>query len=251
MKKYLLLALLFLQTPVWATWSLVQVKGSGAGVCNGVTTCSVTVTSTGAGHLLVAGLLDSGTGNTISSVTSAACTSGWTHAPNSAASGTGDGSSDLFYCLNSASGQTSITVTPANSMTGDAIIWESSSTLGNIALDSGTTPSQHVSDTTCTSCAGVVLTLSGNNNFVAALSACGGTCSGLSGTGFTNDLSNPSGDGVGHGITSGSLTAPATWTQTSGTLVGSAAAFQESSGGASTPGTDKRIKLETIDPGVF
>jgi hypothetical protein len=232
MRKLLYLLPLLLCSPCWATWTLTQVKGSSA--CSG-TTCAVTVTSTGSGHLLVAGMI---TGNTaadaISLVTAAACAGSWVHCSNCSIGQSGDGTSDFSYCTNSASGQTSITITITNTCSAGCLgfIWEASSSLGTIAIDSGATPSGTKNDTTCTSCAGVSLTLSGNNDFIAALAPCGGTCSGLAGTGWTNDLTNPSGDGAAHGITSGTQTAPATWTQTSATLICSAIAFQESSGGA-------------------
>jgi hypothetical protein len=129
------------------------------------------------------------------------------------------------------------------------IIWEASSSLGNIAVDAGATPSSNRSDAACTSCTGVALTLSGNNDFIAATAPCGDTCTGLTGTGWTNDLSNPGSDGVGHGITSGSQNAPATWTQSSSaTLVCSAAAFQETASGGAAAGFSKRKKLAKLDP---
>lgn len=194
----------------------------------------MTVTSTAAGNLLVAGLLSSGNAVTISSVTAGACTSTWTHAPNTATSSAANGSADLYYCTNSASGQTSITITGSGTI-GVGVIWEAHSTAGSIAIDSGSTPSSSNAPVSCTSCNGTSLTLSGNNDFIAALATCGQTCSGLTGTGWTNDLSNPTGDGVAHGITSGSQTAPATWTQApSGGMNVNAAAFQEA-GGAPTP----------------
>lgn len=218
----LILALLLFCSPAFATWTLTQVKDTTT--CNG-TTCAVTVTSTGSAHLLVAGILPQTTSTTITGVTAGACTGSWTHAASTNTTGV-----DLYYCLNSVSGQTSITITGSGSIgtgAGIAIIWEAASSLGTIAVDSGATPSGIKSDTTCTACAGVTLTLSGNNDFIAGLANCGGTCSNLVGTGFTNDLSNPGSDGVMHGITSASLTAPTTWTQTSGTLICNAAAFQE------------------------
>jgi hypothetical protein len=229
----LILCLALLCSPAWATWTLTQVKDKTA--CSG-TTCAVTVTSTGAGHLLIAGFSDSTSHvQTISSVTAGACAGSWVHCPNCAINATGDGSIDFSYCTNSASGITSITITTSLTMgTGIGVIWEASSSLGTIAIDSGAAPSGTKTDTTCTSCAGVSLTLSGNNDFIAALSANGGAGTGLTGTGWTNDLANPSGDGVAHGITSGSQTAPATWTQSSGTLLGNAIAFQETSGGGAT-----------------
>lgn len=229
MKILLSLLLLLCATPANATWTLVQVKDNNAS-CNA--SCPVTVTATAAGNLLVAGVIAANTGITISSV-SGGCTGAWTHATNTAVSGAGDGSSDLFYCLNSSAGATTITLTLSSGPSGPGIVWEAHSSVGSIAVDSGATPSGAKTDASCTSCAGTSLTLSGNNDFIVALAACGSSCSGLTGTGWTNDLANPIGDGIGHGITTGSLTAPATWTQSpAGTLVSNAAAFQEGSGGA-------------------
>lgn len=234
LRSLLLLSILALiPASARATWTLTQVTNATG--CS--SPCVVTVTSTGAGHLLVAGILDVNTNTVITAVTAGACSATWTHAPNTAIGAGGDGSVDLYYCLNSTSGITSISIT-AGICGGSCIgvIWEASSSLGSIALDTGATPSGNQNDTVnCTSCSGTSLTLSGNNNFVVGLAACGGSCSGLTGTGWTNDLSNPSGDGVGHGITSGSQTAPTTWTQgPTNTLICNAAAFQESSG-AVTP----------------
>lgn len=231
MRKLLLLSIILLLLPlqVHATWTLTQVKGAAGGNCT--SPCTITVTSTGAGHLLVVGIIDNRTGITIASVSAGACVSTWTHVPNSTGSNTGDGSTDLYYCTNSASAQTTITITESSSSTTSCtpVIWEASSSLGGIALDSGANPSNTVTDSVnCTSCAGVALTLSGNNNFVVGIAACGQSCSNLTGTGWTNDLGNPQSDGIGHGITSGSQTAPTTWVQApTGTLLASAAAFQE------------------------
>jgi hypothetical protein len=229
MKRLLPLLLLLCATPAHATWTLVQVKDNTAS-CNA--SCPVTVTATAAGNLLVAGVIAANTGITISSV-SGGCAGTWTRAASTAVSGAGDGSSELFYCLNSSAAATTVTLTLSGSPNGLGVVWEAHSTNGSIAVDSGATPSGTKTDTSCTSCAGTALTLSGNNDFIAALAPCGSSCTGLTGTGWTNDLANASGDGIGHGITTGSLTAPATWTQSpAGTLVSNAAAFQEGSGGA-------------------
>jgi hypothetical protein len=231
MVKQLILCLAVFCSPAWATWTLTQVKDTTT-CAQASATCAVTVTSTTAGHALIAGYLTGGNKVAISSVTAGSCAATWTHCPTCSASTIG---ADLFYCTNATSGTTSITITLASAPTGGAwiaVIWEAASSNGSIALDSGATPSNNKADTTCTACAGASLTLGGNNDFIAAIGACGGTCSALTGTGFTNDLSNPSGDGIGHGITSGSVVAPATWTQTSGTLGAIALALQEGTGGA-------------------
>lgn len=249
-KRLLQLALLLVGlawcVPAHATWTLVQVKDNTA--CTSGTTCAVTVTSTGANNLLVAAVQNFGT-ISISSVTAAACSTTWTHVTNGQVFVSGVGSVDMYYCLKSNSGQTSITITTGGFATnGVGIIWEASSSLGTIAVDSGATPSGNVTDATCTSCAGVSLTLSGNNDFTAAVAGCGGTCSAASGTGWTNDLSNPNGNGIAHGLnTTGNITAPATWTQTSGQLVSAAIALQESSGGGgAASGVSKLRKLERL-----
>ena len=234
--------------PAHATWSLVQVKDNTA--CTSGTTCAVAVTSTGAGNLLVAGVQNFAT-TSISSVTAGACATTWTHAPSGNLFVSGVGAVDLYYCTQSNSAQTSITITVGSAFgtNGVGIIWEASSSLGSIAIDSGATPSGNKNDsTTCTSCAGVALTLSGNNNFTAAVAACGGTCSAVTGAGWTNDLANPNGNGIAHGLnTTGSITAPATWTQTSSTLVCDAISFQEASGGGgAASGITKLRKLERL-----
>lgn len=228
------------------TWTLVQVKDNVT--CTSGTTCAVTVTSTGSGNLLVAGVMNFGA-QTVSSVTAGACSGAWTTPSPSAAFSSGIGSVDMKYCLSSVAAQTSITITGGSAFgtNGVGVIWEFSSNVGSIARDSGATPSGTKSDTTCTACAGVTLTLSGNNNATALLAACGGTCSALTGTGCTNDLANPNGNAIGHCInTTGNLTAPTTWTMTSETLGASAAAFQETAAGASSGFLSKYRKLEHL-----
>jgi hypothetical protein len=59
-------------------------------------------------------------------VTSGACNVAWAHATNTAVSFTGNGSSDIYYCTDSVSGQTSITVTVSGTGWtggGAAVIW--------------------------------------------------------------------------------------------------------------------------------
>lgn len=247
LKRALPAIIVLLASPCWATWTLVQVKSNTTSTGS---SGAVTVSSTGSSNLLVAGLI-SGANISISSVSAAACSSTWTHAANTNNFVTGSGSVDLYYCLSSASGQTSITITASGSAGAGSVwaIWEVSSTLGSIAVDSGTTASQHVSDGTCSACAGVALNLSGNSDFIAAIASCGNTCSGVTGAGFSNDLSNPSGDVVAHATlsTSGAVTAPATFTQPSSTLTGAAAAFQESSSGAVPVVLGKRTRYEKFE----
>lgn len=218
------------------TWTLAQVKTA---VCS-ATPCSVTITAATGGNLLVANLLNDTTTSTISSVTAGACNVAWVISAATAMTQTGDGSGEFAYCLNAVAGTTAVAISMSTGCAASSCsttIWEASSSTGSIALDTGATPAGKVSDTTCTSCAGAALSLSANNKFIAVSAAAGNTCTGLTGTGFTNDFTSL-GDCQGHGIniaTSGTVTSPATWTQGSGTLIGNAIAFQEAAGaGAST-----------------
>ncbi|SRR5579884_409144 len=216
--------------PAWATWSLTQVNGSSSCGASS-TTCTVTLSSTGAGHLLVAAVITSkSTTDPITAVTSALCASTWVHCPSCSAASSGPGSVDAYYCLNSAAGQTSgtFTITSSTGSSWIAVIFEAAAT-GAIALDSGATPdATKVDSTNCTSCAAPSLTLSGNNDFIVSVAGCGSTCTGVSGAGWTNDLSNPDGDAIAHGLNVTSM--GLTWTQSSSsTLVTTAIAFQESS----------------------
>jgi hypothetical protein len=77
------------------------------------------------------------------------------------------------------------------------------------------------------------------------MSICVNGCTAVTGTGWTFDT-GVSGQGFAHGITSGSQTAPATWTQTSGAIKCNAAAFQEASGAAPVVSPSKRSKLTKL-----
>lgn len=225
----ILLAALAWCVPIHATWTHTQVKSNNA--CNSGTTCAVTVTSTGAGHLGVAGLIH-GTSRTISSVDSTTCNTTWTHAPNANLFVTGAGAVDLYYCTNLVGSKTTITITASGTLaSGTGVFWEAASGLGTIAINSGATPSGNKNDAACTSCAGVGLTLSANNAYTVSLAIGGQPLSGLTGTSWVNDLANPNGNGAGHAPnTTGNMTAPTTWTQSSSAVAAvDAASFEETS----------------------
>jgi hypothetical protein len=205
-------------------WTKIQVAHIAAG-CT-VSPCVVTLASTGANHALIMATL-SNAASTTGAPPAGACNVAWIHGPNAPAAGSGN-TLDAYYCPQSVSGVTSFSQ-PITSFTGgtvDVIVWEAAPPLPTIAIDSGANPANKVADATCTSCAGVPLTLSGNANFIIVLSGGTANVSGLTGTGFTYDGGSNFGDSFGSGITTGSLTAPATWTATSGTLEAYALALQ-------------------------
>ena len=206
-------------------WTLTQVKHIAAG-CT-ASPCVVTLASTGANHLLVVGLTSNSATAALGAPPAAACAVSWVHGPNAPNTAAGN-ADDAYYCLQSNSGITSFSQPVTGTLnTTDICVWEAALSLTAMALDTGAVPAQQASDATCTACAGVPLTLSGNADFIVVMSSGGGGVSNLTGTGFTLDFTTSFGDGFGHGLTTGSLTAPATWTASSGTQAPYAIAFQE------------------------
>src|SRR5579871_1271764 len=130
-----LLCALLIAAPASATITLTQVKANSA--CSGAgTTCAVSVTSTGAGHALFAGMIGGDTTtNPLTGVTAGACSGSWVHCPNCSA-GAAAGSVDGFYCLSATGGSTTITLTRTNTNGNGwiAIIFEVQTTLSGFAL---------------------------------------------------------------------------------------------------------------------
>lgn len=217
----------FCALPAHATFTLVQVKSL-------LTICSpacggVTVTSTGAGHTLVVGVV-MGSQQTIVSATGGTFTLCGVGCQN------GDATSswtDMAYTLNATGGTTSVVVTLNNNASGVVVtVWELSST-ATITKDSGASVLQ---TTNCTSCTGVAPSISGTNDVVLTIAACGGTCSAI--TTYAADPATPwtAGDGAAHLINTTSGTAPS-WTQSPTSHMAIAAmAFLDAGGASPTRG---------------
>jgi hypothetical protein len=225
MKRILLtlLAVCGLCLPASATFTLVQSKTATTSCAN---VCSaVTVTSTGAGHLIVVGTSNQQNQHI------ASISGGGTYTLCGTSCQKGDSTSgwvDMAYTLSSTSGATSITLTMAGASNVIIYVWEFSST-ATITFD----VANSVSDTTnCTSCAGSGATgLTGTNDAMTEIVSCGGTCSAV-GTPYT--ATSPTfqgGDGGAHLLNSTSTAAP-TWTQSpTSHLVTAVMAFKDASGG--------------------
>lgn len=222
MVRKLLAILLCLCQPSWATWAVVNSAINAA--CTG-TSCAITVTSTGAGHLLliIAGMTGTA-GSSISSVTSG-CTSAWIHCPNCNGLDTTAGGTDAYYCLNSAAGVTTITMTTASTggFNSGAEV-EFSSSIGNFYYDTSGNRDQ---STAGTSVAGVTLAPSGKNDVVIQAATCTSNTTAVTpippwGAPFVD----PNGNGVTGSTNTVSGVAP-TWTQASGTDALMAIAFAE------------------------
>ena len=222
--------MLLISTRLWATWSLTQVKGNGSCAGNN-STCSVTVTSTGSGHVLFVGVIVPRT----ATITSASGGGTYTLCGTTCRNGnTTTGFTDGAYVLSSTSGVTSISATVSTTFGGGStwvtFVLELSTDSGPALFD---TSNNNLVTTNCTSCTGTALTLGGTNDAIVTWASCGGTCSGI--TTYTNDLANPSGDGVAHLLNTASGTAP-NWSQSpSSNLTSAAIAFKETSAPASQP----------------
>jgi hypothetical protein len=220
--KKTLSILLCLTEPSWATWSLVQSKFTNA---PGSGTCAVTTASTGAGNVLVATAGMTTTGATISSMTNG-CAGTWTHCTNCAGSDAATLSSDIYYCLNSASGVTSITVNSATTMT-QCSIYEFSTTNGPALYDTSNNR-DHTPSTS--SFPGVSLTLNGSNDVIVQADECSGSISAVSGNGFAENpgFSSIGANGIAFSSNTTSGGAP-TWTSGGSTDAQSALAIKETS----------------------
>jgi hypothetical protein len=225
MRKLLFLFLpLLLAIPTRATWNATtQFKSNTA--CSGGS-CAVTVTSTGAGHIIVVGTMT--TNNvTISSISGGGT---YTHCSNCATGDATSGWVDMSYTASSTSGATTITANMSanGGSTWVAVVWEESSTLA-FSFDAS---NNHDDTANCTSCTGTSLTLTGSNDAIFTIASCGGTCSAI--TTYTSDGSFPGGDGSAHLYNTNSGTAP-TWTQSpTSHLATCAVSFKEASASAPT-----------------
>ena len=146
-----------------ATFTFVQVA-TGTFCAGGSTSCSVTVTSTGAGHLgYIFSQYSNATALTITSVTGGGGT--WVIPASCNAVDSNSNGTACAYVLSTASGATTLTVNFSGaSANGIAVsFYEESFTGGSVVLDSCGTISRASSST---SQLGVALTISGTNDVI-------------------------------------------------------------------------------------
>lgn len=169
MKRLLLtLGLLLFTSPAWATWAKVQ-AAHNTSCTAGSTTCAITVSSTGSGHLLVfyAGVVGGATNNfTITAAATGAgtmvlCPTSSCHVQFASV----NGNLDMGYILSSSSGATTLTVTRNTSSTNAWWAFVAEYSYGGTAsIDTEGTRTA----TSCASpCAGIALTLGGSDDMIA------------------------------------------------------------------------------------
>lgn len=214
----------------WAAATIVQTTLGHSAVSS--TTLAVTVTSTGSGNLLVLGSATPFNSVTVSSI-SGGCSGSWTQATGAAGSDSWFGSeTDVWYCLSSSSGATTVTITYSGSSDNKTgIVWEVSG-MTSPSLDDA----DHVNDGTAATITGPTLTSTGSDMFAVGMTA---TASGVtefpaSGNAFSSGGAR-SGDWDASGIslattTSGSHT-PVWTTGATGHWSVSAAVFKSAGGG--------------------
>lgn len=204
------------------TWSLVQAKwydstgsGTGGSSCSaGTSSCTVTVSSTGAGHLLVAitAFSDAST-RSLSSVSGGET---WTHCAgtNGCNFGTSPLWTDASYVLSAAGGATALTCNLSSAASDyiACIVLEYAWSGSTITFDT----SNGGSDNYCTSCAGQALTIGGSKDVIIQVGVPLNSLTAITGSYTTPGLFH--GAAVAGMINTNDGTAP-TWTQDSSGLV--------------------------------
>lgn len=207
------------------------------------TSCVVTVTSTGTGHLLLITCYPAAAATTCSAASGGGT---WVHPGSCAAtSTTAVGAVDFLYALSSTSGATSVTVTfsAANGNVNAVEEAEYSTTATPWTFGGCGTPLSNQTATTSPHTPSINPAGAGTSNLIAgAIFTAGSVSAGstVSGTGWTTPIVDaPGGDAYddGLGVASGSTTA--TFTQTSGAYCSSAIWFYDASGGSSTTNKNK------------
>jgi hypothetical protein len=174
-----------------SNWAIVNNTSEGGGISN------LTIPATGTGHLIVVGLMFNG-GTYVTSVTDDA---GNTYASAGAKADVGDGSTEIWYAMNSKAGATLVTPAFANATTHVEItVWE----VSGISASAPVIANSASGSVTAENTAGPAVTTTEAGDFVVSiLFAIDSSVTGISsGNEFTNDFTT-NGNGWAH-ITSNS-----------------------------------------------
>ena len=208
-------------------FAVVQKVATNSSSCSG-TTCTITVASTGSGHLLVLAGVGDSTGSA-HSFSSASGGGSWVHCTACTNGGLFFGSTyssnDIAYVLSSSSGATSITWTWNGSMTSSGLLFEELSYSGStITYDTAGNGGLLAA---CSSCSGVALSPAGSQEVIIQYGNPLNSITGISGGTYGNLIidSNFS-DSFATQLNSANGTAPAWSTSSSGTFWPIAIAFK-------------------------
>jgi hypothetical protein len=229
-----LLGLLTAPGIAWSQITLVQVRVCGQQAFP--STC--TISSTGSGNLIVIGFQMAGGVNTATTVSSVSDNAGNTYSEVPAARAIDTGAKtviDLWYAQNSASGATSVTITPSASVNAGAVIWEFSGVDRTAPLDQSAVLNSQAATITVS---GAPLTVTSTpEKVIISIAEVADNVTGIvAGNTFVND-STLMGNGWAHLITSAAGTYKAQWTQSpAGTFDSSTVSFNAAVN-AAVPGT--------------
>jgi hypothetical protein len=176
----LLLILILLSLPSWATFTFIGFNGNSA--CgNASTTCDVTVTVTADNVLILAITEDSATGGTAITGVTGGCAVSWQLCPSCYSQDTNSRAADIAYCLSSAAGTSTVTVTRAQvGSVGWVAVVQKFSHTGTVSFD---TSGNRQQTTATTSHAGVTLTPTGANDLIVQVMRVG--------SGAINSITSP------------------------------------------------------------
>ena len=193
--------------------SLGQGTGGSACVANSPV-CTVTVSSTTAGSLLVAAAWRDDNG-AVNAPTASTSQGTWVHCTNCAQFESGAGLVDAWYILSSTGGATTIICNQAStpSFHGCALM-EWSYTPGPISFD--VSASSINGGASCTACAGPALTITGTKDLFVGSIVPASSCTAVNGA-YTNVADFPSGVGYVAAINQATYTAP-TYTCSAGVV---------------------------------
>lgn len=229
MVKQLILFVALLCSPAWATWTCAD----GGSLCTVTTTrhcsssttsCAITVGSAAGGSVGTICAQMSGTTNSLASASGGGT---WVVDASSKGADATGGTIECGHNLNMTAATTTVTCNFTTGASGNQCNYMNFTGTGSgFTFDT----SNSITDATCTTCSGVILTLGTANNYILIQgSSCGGTCSAITqytGTAFFN------GDGMAYKI---NVSVPGTtpnWTMVSSKLAGGAIAIYETVGGA-------------------
>jgi hypothetical protein len=236
--RYLVLCLA-LSCQGWASITATQHKCTGTTTTDACSTSTCTVSAlsaVGAGHLLIAVLLEDGASiQTLSSINGET----WTHC-TSCTSTNSTHEVDASYVLSATGGETSFQMTLSGSAGWNFCIYEYATTTANFTLD-GTPCKGTVSAAAPNACNA---TISGSSDVILSALVWSGSLTGVSAP--FGDFVESDGNGTADHINTNSGTGASFTPTTSGTGPEFTIAFQEAAGGAAAAGFNKRRKLEKL-----
>lgn len=228
MRKFISFAVLLFCSPLWATWTATQHKCTGTASTDGCASSPCTLSglsAVGAGHSLIAIMLDDTNNRTISSINGET----WSTCTSCRINGSPSQSLDANFVASATGGETSFTMTLSSTGAFNFCIYEAASSNGSVAKDTGGSSGNCTNTITSAAPVSCNLTVSGSNLWIASGLIWGGSVTGSSN--YT-EMVGPNGNGAAEHVSTTSGTG-ATWTPTTANSgIAFSLALKEAAGGA-------------------